>query len=281
MNTMQKLLIFITIAFSFHSIIPATNQQLDTKKTLKNIGIIAAITTSLYAAAYTISFINTPKNDTNPINGKEKSRWIRAREALNKKLKNPTIFIPITAAIASSMYYSMAFTTKAPNIIKGEKVTLKAFKEDDFDDYKKAISPEILKSYYFTNAKSSDEIKNELTRKIDDHNSGKWVTYAIFDNNDNKLVGSIELRDSDHCGHLGIWVNEKYHGKKLAQEALKLTADTYFNINPEINSFTSSVRKWNDRSYKFHKKCGFEEITQQKDDSYFFKMSRQKVACII
>jgi RimJ/RimL family protein N-acetyltransferase len=162
---------------------------------------------------------------------------------------------------------------KAPTEVKGDKVTLKALKEEDFVDYHKMLSDVIRKNLEFSENMTLEETIQFLKPRIEKSIAGTLLIYSIFDNKDNKLIGSIEIRDKndDSCpGQCGCWLNENYWGGGRFQEALKLIAAIYFKIHPDVKSFTGQVELWNQRSYHSSKKYGF------KDAGYYYENGKPK-----
>ena len=83
----------------------------------------------------------------------------------------------------------------------------------------------------------------------------------IFDNKENKLIGSAEIREKNQTdpGQMACWLNDKYWGEGRIQEALDLISKEYFRIK-DADSYNAHVEMWNLRSYYALKKCGFEIV---------------------
>jgi len=169
---------------------------------------------------------------------------------------------------------------RAPEEIKGSIITLKLLKEDYFLDYHTMYSPIVRKALEAHETSSlgySIELLHWEMKKIKE---GKVLFYCIFDNKDNKLIGSLEIRDKNSYdpGQFGCWTNEKYWGGGRIQEAIKLITKMYFRLKSHENSFIAHVRVWNDRSYHALKKAGFKEIgffyENDKPTRYILEMTR-------
>jgi RimJ/RimL family protein N-acetyltransferase len=156
---------------------------------------------------------------------------------------------------------------RAPEEIRGEKVTLRSLKEQYFIDYHNMFSSSVRKMMEFPDYITLDYTIRYLKLEMEKSAQGEQLLYCIFDNQENKLIGSIEIREKNETdpGQLGWWVNENYQGKGHSAEALKLIVHAYFKLHPEAKSFSAHVRLWNKRSYFALKKFGF------KDVSYFYE----------
>jgi RimJ/RimL family protein N-acetyltransferase len=82
--------------------------------------------------------------------------------------------------------------------------------------------------------------------------------YCIFDAKENKLIGTLEIREKNDKdpGQFGCWLNERYRGGGRIQEAIKLITNIYFRLT-DVPLFTAHVRLWNKRSYRALLKAGF------------------------
>jgi len=138
--------------------------------------------------------------------------------------------------------------------IKGNLVTLKPLKESYFGDYLVAFSPQVRELLHVVSGES--EIVY-LKDRLEKQEAGKTFFYCIFTNKENKLVGAIEIRSSQETGsQLYSWVNEKYWGTGLYQEALLLTSKKYF-MDTDQELYRANVDVSNIRSYLALKKFGF------------------------
>lgn len=149
-----------------------------------------------------------------------------------------------------------------PEEIKGKLVTLRTLKEEYFLDYHNMFSSDVRKGLEFPETITLSYTIRYLKIEMEKCREGKQLMYIIFDNKDNKLVGSIEIREKnpDDPGQFGFWINENYRGGGRIQEATKLIIDTYFKLHPDRDVFNVHVRLWNKRSYNALKKAGFKEV---------------------
>jgi RimJ/RimL family protein N-acetyltransferase len=99
-----------------------------------------------------------------------------------------------------------------------------------------------------------------LQERFEKMEQGKTFFYCIFDKKSDRLVGAIEIRNEhESAGQLYIWLNEKYWGSGLYQEAIRLCSQEYFQHSHKP-FFTAHVDISNRRSYLALKKCGFAEL---------------------
>lgn len=154
-----------------------------------------------------------------------------------------------------------AFATP-PDEIKGKIITLRALKEAYFLDYHNMFSVDIRKGLEFpehiTLGYTIRYLQNELRQVA----AGTLMSYCIFDNKDNKLIGFINLRDKnpEDPGQLGYGLHEAYRGGGRIQEAIKLLSDVYFKVKPHEKSYIVHIRLWNKRSYYAAKKAGLQDV---------------------
>lgn len=150
-----------------------------------------------------------------------------------------------------------------PEIIQGKIITLKRLRPEYFKDYHNmANNPLVLKPLYWPEKLTLSWIKEYLEEEIEREKDRLTFIYMIFDNKNHKLIGSVEIREPDPSdpGQFGCWINPKYWGGGRLQEAVKLLAQEYFKIYPNINKFNAHVEMWNLRSYFGLKKCGFKLV---------------------
>jgi RimJ/RimL family protein N-acetyltransferase len=208
---------------------------------------------------------------------KRSKAFIRINMLLKSLSKRTLLIILLTVvAIPTSYgiyrlidrwYQATAILTEPPETVKGSVITLRLFKEEYFIDYHNMFSnaarhglafPEVITLGY-----TIQYLRSELQRVRE----GKMLLYAIFDNKDNVLIGTIEIRELNDIdpGQEGVWLNEKYWGGGRFQEALKLITNVYFRLHPNEKRYITYVHLWNKRSYAAHKKAGL------KDVGYFYE----------
>lgn len=188
---------------------------------------------------------------------------------VRSKSKKIIIGIIFTALVGFGLFslYNYYYTAKvpytvyAPTEVKGERVTLRTLKEENFLDYHNMFSDTVRKNLEFPKNITFGYTAYYLRLELEQSAQGNQLHYLIFDKPTNKLIGSIEVRELDDInpGQLGCWVNENYWGGGRFQEALHLINKTYFKLKPKADSYIAHVRLWNKRSYHALKKYGFVE----------------------
>lgn len=189
-----------------------------------------------------------------------------------------------TGAIGYKVYYSSSTPAALeilPDDVRGSMISLKSLKEEYYPIMHEMYSNTVRKNmehpavitFGYTIAYMRD-----LERKA---TTTKSVVYIVWDNQDQKPIGYVEVREYDpkDVGQLGCWINEKYWGKGRIVEAIKLITDVYFKAYPDEKSYIAWVRLWNQRSYKALQKAGLVDIGYAYEDGkptrYILEMRRK------
>jgi RimJ/RimL family protein N-acetyltransferase len=214
-----------------------------------------------------------------------KNNNIRSKKIIGKKFIFLFVIITLVFSVVSYISinkYLATFSVKQVHeIVAGKVVTLVKMTEDHFKDYHDMFSDTVRKNLEFPAHISFAYTIAYLKYEMKDARDGKVLLYAIFDNKDNKLIGSIEVRDKSdkHPGQLGCWINENYWGKGRLQEALSLVTKTFFDLKPKEKEYIAHVRLWNKRCYNALKKGGMKEIGYFYEDGqkarYILEMRRK------
>jgi RimJ/RimL family protein N-acetyltransferase len=101
----------------------------------------------------------------------------------------------------------------------------------------------------------------------------KILHYCIFDKLSDQLIGEVEIRNDSVSGNFGIWINEKFWGKGIMKEAVKLMAQQFFKKYPYLDSFDSQVRPYNTKSLSAHYKT-FKEWGQAPNGNFRFMFTK-------
>jgi len=208
-----------------------------------------------------------------------KNRWIKR-----------SVLAVLSLALVTSCYFCYNFTidyleqysqlTQVPQEVAGKIVTLKTLKEDYFVDFHNMYSKTVRKALEYPETTTLGYIIDYLHGEMERDRKGEQLMYCIFDNKDNKLIGSLEVREKNDIdpGQFGCWLNENYWGGGRMQEAIKLITNVYFRLKPHEKSFIAHVRVWNKRSYFALKKAGFKEVgffyENGKATRYILEMTR-------
>ncbi len=149
-------------------------------------------------------------------------------------------------------------------IIIGNITTLKPLQEQFFEEYHRMFSPIVRQAIGLPPTSEPHETADFLKAALEDPQHRMF--YCIFDNQTNKLIGSVCIRTPNHPnGQLGAWVNENFWGGGRYQEALYLLLMQYFasTHNDSVNAF---IEVNNKRSLKAHQKTGFEIVEKLPED---------------
>lgn len=163
----------------------------------------------------------------------------------------------------STLAFQFSHPDSRPDEIKGKTITLKRLQPSYYKEYFEKINyPEVLKPLYFPKKLSLKWIKEYLDEEIGREADSETFLYLIFNNNNNELVGSVEIREPNpkDPGQYGCWITPKYWSTGKLQEAFKLLVENYFKIQPNVEKFNAHVEMWNLRSYYALKKCGFKLV---------------------
>lgn len=142
-------------------------------------------------------------------------------------------------------------------LIKGEKVLLRPFQDDDFPFVKECLQdPEVLKL-----TGSSSDFDWEYTR--DWYNTrneqADRLDLAIVDPSQDVLVGEavVNLYDEKtHSMNFRILIGPRGRNRGIGTEATQLTID-YIFTNTTLNELTLSVFDFNPRAKHVYEKVGF------------------------
>ena len=200
-------------------------------------------------------------------------------DSIKKQLLNKKIIVAAAVATAALLgygtyrtvgYYSIDTKplSKPPQEIRGKFITLRQLREEFFIPYHTMWSNMVRKNLEFPEYITLGYTIKYLQGEMRKANEWKILMYCIFDNQDKKLIGAVEIRDKNDYdpGQLGCWINEAYWGGGRIQEALKLITNVYFRLKPKEKSYIAHVRLWNTRSYKALKKFGLEDVGYYYED---------------
>lgn len=175
-------------------------------------------------------------------------------------------FLSISAFAGVSLFYSSKQVRSArlmqrPETVVGKIVTLRKLKEEYFIDYHNMFSQTVRRGLEYPDEITLDYTIRHLRYEMKRDANKEILQYCIFDNKENKLIGSLEIREKNDRdpGQFGCWVNERYWGGGRFQEAVDLITQTYFALS-DAPSYNAHVRLWNKRSYAALKRFGFKDV---------------------
>lgn len=149
-----------------------------------------------------------------------------------------------------------------PEQIKGEVITLHKMNPKYLRAFYQAFSENVRQGLDFPEKVSFFYVERYFNHLFSNIQQNKSINYHIFDNEDEKLVGSLEIREKNDSdpGQFGMWINEHYRGGGRMQEALLLISRAYFDIRKEHNKYNVHVRPWNYSSISAIEKFGFIKV---------------------
>ena len=142
----------------------------------------------------------------------------------------------------------------------GEKVYLSPMNSEDVEKFTTWMNDFNVTDYI---ARSSMLVTNEGEKRwINSVVEGNTYLFAIVKNEDDKLIGNIELIKTDFINRkatLGIMIGESdERSKGYGCEAIKLLVDFAFNYL-NLESINLTVLDFNERAKKCYTKAGFKE----------------------
>lgn len=103
--------------------------------------------------------------------------------------------------------------------------------------------------------------RDRLSRYREDYARGAAVSFFIFDNATERLMGGITLGNIRHgvaqSGHVGYWIGEPYAGKGYMLEALNLLVTFAFDTL-RLHRIEAACIPSNTRSVRVLEKAGFQ-----------------------
>lgn len=103
--------------------------------------------------------------------------------------------------------------------------------------------------------------RDRLSRYREDYARGAAVSFFIFDNATERLMGGITLGNIRHgvaqSGHIGYWIGEPYAGKGYMLEALNLLVTFAFDTL-RLHRIEAACIPSNTRSVRVLEKAGFQ-----------------------
>lgn len=135
-------------------------------------------------------------------------------------------------------------------------VFLELLSEKHVSSYLSAFSQVVQ---LFVHASGEQAERAYLQERLIKQANKKTFFYCILDERES-CIGAIEIRDKEeYPGQLYCWLNERYWGTGIFQQAMVFAAQDYFK-NTHFLFFMAHVDKDNKRSYRALKKCGFTDV---------------------
>lgn len=151
----------------------------------------------------------------------------------------------------------------------GEKVYLAPVCRDDADTFAKWMNDFGVTDYIGRSANLLTLPQEEAW--INDVTQGRNYLLSIVKNEDDRLIGNIELQNVNHTDRratIGILIGEEEERSKgYGTEAINLLLDFAFNYL-NINSVNLTLLAINERAKRCYEKVGFKEFGRQRQSRY-------------
>ena len=151
----------------------------------------------------------------------------------------------------------------------GERVYLSPITMDDADTFTRWMNDFDVTDYTGRSSNLLTLPAEELWLKS--MVEGRNYLFSIIKNEDDKLIGNIELQDVNHTDRratLGILIGEAdERNKGYGTEAINLILDFAFNYL-NMNSVNLTLIAVNDRAKRCYEKVGFKEFGRQREAKY-------------
>lgn len=139
-------------------------------------------------------------------------------------------------------------------VLPGTYVVLRALEEHDIPEYLSQLSSTVQELLHISSPESE---RWYIESRIKQATS---CMYGIIENVSGYLIGGLEIRPRPpFFGQLYVWINERFWGSGCFQEAIALSANSYFQ-HTDAQFFTAHVDVSNKRSYYALKKAGFADV---------------------
>ena len=154
----------------------------------------------------------------------------------------------------------------------GEKVCLRAYREEDIPKATSFVDDEELKKLLVTNIPFPMTLwEEEEWIKSQKSNQDGSYNFAIEDIETKKYIGGCGIQEVNWLSRVatvGIMIGDKeYWGKGYGTDAMKVLIDFIFN-KMNIRKIRLSTFSFNMRARKSYEKCGFEVEGILKDEIF-------------
>jgi len=150
--------------------------------------------------------------------------------------------------------------------LKGERVTLRVPMQGDFREWStlRGESRAFLEPWEPRwTAEELDRAtwRHRMHRYRDDYAQGLAIAFFIFERQSGKLAGGITLGNIRHgvsqSAHIGYWIGERYAGRGLMTESVKLLSRFAFDTL-RLHRIEAACIPGNTRSIRVLEKAGFQ-----------------------
>ncbi|HSQ90256.1 GNAT family protein [Romboutsia sp.] len=154
----------------------------------------------------------------------------------------------------------------------GEKVCLRAYKEEDISIASKFVNDKELKKLLVTTIPFPMTYweEEEWIKSQKSNNEGTY-NFAIEDIETNKYIGGCGIQNVNWLARVatvGIMIGDKnYWGRGYGTDAMKVLINFIFN-DMNINKIRLGTFSFNERAIKSYEKCGFKVEGVLKDEIF-------------
>jgi RimJ/RimL family protein N-acetyltransferase len=142
--------------------------------------------------------------------------------------------------------------------LSGSTISLEKIQPKHRDDYFAMLSPEV-QTHVLVEGNLDDMFDDVLV----DMSNGTEISYVIYNNADNTLIGEVALyANGPEYGQFVWWVNEAYQGGGRAREAAQLLIKEYFLRMPNASFVSAYVNPDNKKSLYALQGCGFKLVAR-------------------
>ena len=146
----------------------------------------------------------------------------------------------------------------------GERIYLSPRSVEDAEKFTEWLNDFDTTDYI---GRSYSTVTLQCEKEYLEKNRNNESTFAIVENNTDKLLGAISLENIEYINRtatLGIFIGDKdYRSKGYGTEAIRLILDFGFNYL-NLNNIKLDLMEFNERALKCYKKCGFKEYGRRR-----------------
>jgi [ribosomal protein S5]-alanine N-acetyltransferase len=161
--------------------------------------------------------------------------------------------------------FALPFFRRDLPALKGDRVTLRVPLTNDYREWSvlRGESRAFLEPW--EPRWNPDELdrtawRHRLSRYREDYAQGTAIAFFTFEKSNGKLVGGITLGNIRHgvaqSGHIGYWIGERYSGRGLMTDAVKVVTRFAFDTL-RLHRIEAACIPDNARSIRVLEKAGF------------------------
>ena len=161
--------------------------------------------------------------------------------------------------------FALPFFRRDLPALKGDKVTLRVPLTNDYREWAAVRGESRAFLEPWEPRWQPDELDRtawrlRISRYREDYAQGTAIAFFIFEKSSGKLAGGITLGNIRHgvaqSGHIGYWIGERFGGRGLMTEAVKLVSRFAFDTL-RLHRIEAACIPENARSIRVLEKAGF------------------------